>query len=74
MIGERIIQLRQERGLDQTELAERAGLPQPTVSRIENGQRRNPNAESMRRIASALNVKVDDLYPQPTEVAALVAA
>lgn len=70
MIGDRIAELRRAQGWDQSELARRAGVRQPSLSRIETGARRNPNAETMRRIARALGVSVDDLYPQTQEAVA----
>lgn len=65
MIGQRVIELRQARGWGQSELAERAQVAQATISRIENGQRRNPGTETMRRIAQALNVTMDELTAAP---------
>ena len=49
-------------GLSQQEMAERAGISQPTVSQVENGYR--PGAETRRRIADALNVSEAELFPQ----------
>ena len=42
--------------VDQTEMAERLGVQQPLISQWLNGTR-NPNDESIRRIAKALKVK-----------------
>jgi ribosome-binding protein aMBF1 (putative translation factor) len=51
---------RQHRGLSQAALAERCGLPQPTIARIETGSRRGTTAQ-MQRLAKALEVRLDAL-------------
>ena len=60
-IGKRIRDLREERGLTQRDLARHAGLTPSGVGFIENGQTRNPSAESVVAIARALDVPVEDL-------------
>lgn len=57
----RLARLRAERELTQAELALRAGLEVSTIARLENGQSRNPHAQTLTRIARALGVEVDDL-------------
>jgi DNA-binding Xre family transcriptional regulator len=50
------------RGLDQATLAERAMMTQPEVSRAERpGQAERMKGETLRRIARALQVRIDDL-------------
>ena len=48
------------RGMTQFELAEKAGLDQADVSRIERGQR-EPTGRTLRALANALDVTVGDL-------------
>ena len=38
-LGDRVVRARERAGLSQRSLAERAGITQPTLSRIENGAR-----------------------------------
>ena len=57
-IGERIRQLRTERGMSQTELAEKAGLVQPHIVRIEQG-RYSVGLDTLQAIAKALGCTVD---------------
>ena len=57
-IGERIRQLRAERGMSQTELAERAGLVQCHIVRIEQG-RYSVGFDTLQAIAKALGCTVD---------------
>ncbi|MEM6727805.1 MAG: helix-turn-helix transcriptional regulator [Pseudomonadota bacterium] len=59
--GESLIKLwREHRGLSQDALAEAAGVPRPNISAIEKG-RRGASVETLKRIADALNVRLDDL-------------
>jgi DNA-binding Xre family transcriptional regulator len=51
------------RGLDQAALAARAQMTQPEISRAERpGQVARMKGETLKRIAEALRVKVDDLF------------
>lgn len=57
-MGERIRQLRTERGISQVELAERAGLIQPHIVRIEQG-RYSVGLDTLQAIAKAVGCTVD---------------
>lgn len=48
------------KGMTQVDLAEAAGLDQADVSRIERGKR-EPSGRTLRALANALDVTVDDL-------------
>jgi transcriptional regulator with XRE-family HTH domain len=50
------------RGMSQSELAEKAGLKQAQVSRLESGTR-EPRLQTARKLAEALGVDVDLLFP-----------
>jgi DNA-binding Xre family transcriptional regulator len=51
------------RGFDQASLAARANMTQPEVSRAERlGQVAKMKGETLRRIAQALQVRIDDLF------------
>ena len=58
-LGERIEKARKLEGLEQNELAEKVGLTQQAISRIESGLTKNPR--NLRAIAKALNVSVNFL-------------
>ena len=60
MIGQRVRQLREERGWNQSELAAEAGLTPAAVSQIE-GDKRKPSAETLNGLADALEVSTDFL-------------
>ena len=49
-----LVELREKRGLTQTELAERSGVDQSDISRIERGSA-FPNERTLIRIAEALD-------------------
>ena len=57
-MGERIRPLRTERGISQVELAERAGLIQPHIVRIEQG-RYSLGRDTLQALAKALGCTVD---------------
>lgn len=54
---------RQIAGLNQQELADRAGVSMSMICRLERGNRRQARYESLVRIARALNVQPTDLFP-----------
>lgn len=57
----RIAELRRARGLTQVALAEMAGVEQPTISRIENGDD-GVSLRVLKACASALGVTVAELF------------
>lgn len=54
-------ELRKEKGLSQTVLAERTGLKQTTISQYENGSRR-PDLNTAKRIADTLEITLDAFF------------
>jgi transcriptional regulator with XRE-family HTH domain len=60
LLGERLRTVRQQSGVTQVVLAERAGLPQSHISEIERGVML-PNLLTLLRIAAALPCKVSEL-------------
>jgi transcriptional regulator with XRE-family HTH domain len=59
-------QLRKKNVLTQQELGDRAGLTKLTIHRLEQGQIR-ARPSTIRKIAAALNVEVNDLFDQETD-------
>lgn len=51
-------QIREQRGMTQAQLAEKAGTTQEYVAMIESGARKNPSLDLLKRLAKALGVKV----------------
>ena len=60
-LADKIINLRNNRGLSQKELATLAKVPQSAISDIETGKRLNPGIVTITAIANALNIKISDL-------------
>ena len=58
--GARIRSIRDGLGLSQEEVALRSGIPQESLSRIENGHR-DPRLDTLRKLASGLAMDVSDL-------------
>lgn len=56
---------RQEKGIKQSELAERLNVAQSTVSMWETGER-NPDIVTLKRLAGILGCGIDDLL-EPIE-------
>lgn len=61
-VGKRIRELRDAAGMNQTQLAEKAGLTQSHISRLENAEHSATNF-TLEKIAKALGVAVRDLDP-----------
>ncbi len=62
-VGKRIRGIRERLGLSQEEVAERSGVPQESLSRIENGHR-DPRLDTLRRLACALEMDVSALLAE----------
>lgn len=60
-IAQNIKNIRKEHKLSQDKLSKLAEVAYNTVVKIESGENANPTIETLRKIAKALNVGVDDL-------------
>lgn len=73
----RIRELRKSKGLKQVDLVEMTGLSNPYLSTLETGnQKKSPSVDALARIASALGVRIGDLFDdaRPVAVAGRVGA
>ena len=61
LLGARVYELRSRSNLTQAQLAERAGVSNDTVSRIERGIR-SPSFDVLDRLAKALDLEVRELF------------
>ena len=57
----RLEEIRTKRKLNQRELSDASGVPQPMISDIENGNVKNPTIKTLFKLSSALKCTVDDL-------------
>ena len=60
-ISKNIKKLRESRGLSQEKLARLADVANNTIIKIESGKNDNPTLDTLKKIANALEISVDDL-------------
>jgi transcriptional regulator with XRE-family HTH domain len=60
-ISKTLRKIREQKGLTQEKLARLADVSNNTVIKIEAGKNQNPTLETLKRLAKALNISVDDL-------------
>jgi transcriptional regulator with XRE-family HTH domain len=64
-IGERIRSLRTARGLSQEEVARRTGIGLKSYGDLERGRTKDPHYSTLRGVARALGVRVEELIEEP---------
>lgn len=62
MYQNRMKQIRKEKGITLTDLANKTGISIGYLSHLENGTRKNPSIEIMDKISKALNESVWDVF------------
>ena len=60
-IAQNIKEKRKQKGLSQDKLSKLASVAYNTVVKIESGENPNPTIDTLRKIANALKIGVDDL-------------
>ncbi|MGN7359963.1 helix-turn-helix domain-containing protein [Paenibacillus sp. SAF-054] len=70
VLGMRIRQLRKQQGLRQWELAERIGLTRAAVGHYEDSARRQPDLNTLVKLADALHTTTDYLLGRTDDSAA----
>ncbi len=63
-ISKNIRRIRQEKGMSQDRLSKKADLALNTIVKIETGENPNPTAETLKKIAKALDISVGDLFKE----------
>lgn len=66
LVAKRIVYHRKQMGITQEELSENTGLNVRTIQRIESGEV-DPRLNTLKSIAQALQVDLDELLPEPTQ-------
>jgi len=61
MLAQIIKELRKKHKMSQEELAKQAGITYSTLIKIESGANDNPTIKTMKKIADALDVSLDEL-------------
>lgn len=65
-IGQRVRQLREQRGLSLGDIERSTGLLGAYVSRVEHG-RSSPSLETLERLAAAFGIPLHDFFREPQE-------
>jgi len=63
-ISKNIRRIRQEKGMSQDRLSKKADLALNTIVKIETVENSNPTAETLKKIAKALDISVGDLFKE----------
>jgi transcriptional regulator with XRE-family HTH domain len=61
MLAQTIKEFRKKQKISQEELAKQAGITYSTLIKIESGANDNPTIKTMKKIADALDVSLDEL-------------
>ncbi|MFQ5572723.1 MAG: helix-turn-helix domain-containing protein [Nitrosopumilaceae archaeon] len=61
MIAQNIKKYRKKKGISQDKLSKLTGVTYNTIIKIESGSTKNPRVDTLRDIAKALGVTVDNL-------------
>ncbi|WP_077625281.1 helix-turn-helix domain-containing protein [Sediminibacillus massiliensis] len=68
MIGEKIKQLRKEKKMSLSELADQAGVAKSYLSSIERNLQSNPSIQFMEKISKVLGISVNELLRKEEEI------
>jgi len=60
-LSKNVKKLRKAKGLSQEKMARLADVANNTLIKMERGENKNPTLETLKRVAKALEVSVDDL-------------
>lgn len=63
-MGFKIKELREKENLSQAELAQKSGVSQNLIARLESGSLTNTTTDTLFKISKALNVKVEQIFLQ----------
>ncbi len=67
-LRQRLLRLKAENGLTTEALSARSGIPRGTINKLLNGETRNPTAQTLKRLAEALNCPLERLCGSPEEI------
>ena len=60
-LAKNVEKLRKQKGLSQERLARLADVANNTIIKIESGENKNPTLGTLRKVAKALDISVDEL-------------
>ncbi len=61
-MGYKIKEIREAAGMTQQQLSERSGISRSIINGLETGRTKTTTTATLRKIAIALNKKVDDIF------------
>lgn len=61
-MGYRIREIRESKGISQTELSERSGISRATIWKLETDDKAVAMTSTLLKIASALSVSLDEIF------------
>lgn len=61
----RIREIREGKGMTQTELSEKAGITRATIWKLETGEEEVTTSKTLEKIANALGVTIGELFLAP---------
>ena len=61
-MGYRIKQVRESKGMSQTELAEKSGITRTTIWKLETDDKAVTTTDTLAKIAQALGVSIGDIF------------
>lgn len=61
-MGYRIKTIREQLGMTQVQLAQKSGISRTTIWALENGTDKVTTTQTLKKLADAMNVTVDDLF------------
>lgn len=72
--GVKLKQLRESKGFGVNQLAQKSGVNASQISRFENGQRKDPTLETVKKLSNALGVSVSYFTEEQDKIPQTVAA
>lgn len=66
-LGKRIREIRERKGIEQRELAEKINISQSKMNKIETGYQKRIEPEILRDVSSALGISLDNLLNEKEE-------
>jgi len=61
MLSDNIKKFRKKKGMSQDKLAKLADVTHTTLAKLESGANDNPTVKTLKKIADALEIRLDDL-------------
>lgn len=67
-LREKLFRLKEKHRMTTEALAQRSGVPRGTINKLLSGETRNPTAQTLKKLAEALDCPVAELLGKPSEI------